>query len=125
MISWMNRSNANVLSVDVPSGLHASTGKFTPRDPFPSMLTNLPAGEVTVADGARLCVNATSVVCLGAPKTGILNALLSAERISWTVAVADIGIPQIVWRKYGTRRRHGIDFGNKWVVPLQYQPLLG
>ncbi|KAJ5328359.1 hypothetical protein MYU51_003719 [Penicillium brevicompactum] len=108
MISWMNRGNASVLSVDVPSGLHASTG------------------EVTIADGARLCVNATSVVCLGAPKTGILNALLSAERVSWAVAVAvaDIGIPQIVWRKYGTRRRHGIDFGNKWVVPLKYQPLL-
>ncbi|CAG8051691.1 unnamed protein product [Penicillium olsonii] len=106
MISWMNRTDVNVLSVDVPSGLHASTGEFT------------------VADGARLCVNATSVVCLGAPKTGILNALLSAERISWTVAVADIGIPQIVWRKYGTRRRHGIDFGNKWVVPLKYQPLM-
>jgi enhancer of mRNA-decapping protein 3 len=31
MISWMNRSNADVLSVDVPSGLHASTGKCTCR----------------------------------------------------------------------------------------------
>lgn len=91
----------------------------------PFILTNAkPTGEVTIADGAPLCVNATSVVCLGAPKTGILNALLSNERFSWTVAVADVGIPQIVWRKYGTRRRHGIDFGNKWVVPLKFQPLL-
>ncbi|KOS47557.1 hypothetical protein ACN38_g1543 [Penicillium nordicum] len=106
MISWMNRSNVDVLSVDVPSGLNASTG------------------EVTLVEGGRLCVNATSVVCLGAPKTGVLNALLSGERLSWNLAVADIGIPQIVWRKYGTRRRHGIDFGNKWVVPLKYQPLL-
>ncbi|QQK40418.1 NAD(P)H-hydrate epimerase [Penicillium digitatum] len=106
MISWINRSNVDVLSVDVPSGLNASTG------------------EVTLAEGGRLCVNATSVVCLGAPKTGVLNALLSGERLSWNLAVADIGIPQIVWRKYGTRRRHGIDFGNKWVVPLKYQPLL-
>ncbi|KAJ5997401.1 hypothetical protein N7499_006205 [Penicillium canescens] len=103
MISWMNRSNVHVLSVDVPSGLNASTG------------------EMTLAEGGRLCVNATSVVCLGAPKTGILNALLSGERLSWNVSVADIGIPQIVWRKYGTRRRHGIDFGNKWVVPLKFQ----
>lgn len=74
-----------------------------------------------MVDGGRLCVNSKSVVCLGAPKTGILNALLSGEALS-NLAVADIGIPQIVWRKYGTRRRHGIDFGNRWVVPLRFQP---
>ncbi|CAG8033856.1 unnamed protein product [Penicillium salamii] len=125
MISWINRSNVGVLSVDVPSGLHASTGTLIAQYSTPHICTNTNfIGEITIAEGARLCVNATSVVCLGAPKTGILNALLSAERISWTVAVADIGIPQIVWRKYGTRRRHGIDFGNKWVVPLKYQPLM-
>lgn len=78
-------------------------------------------GDVTTADGGQLCINGSSVVCLGAPKTGILNALLSGEGLQWNVSVADIGIPQIVWRKYGTRRRHGIDFGNRWVVPLRYQ----
>jgi len=51
-----------------------------------------------------------------------MNALLSGEGQSWNISVADIGIPQVVWRKYGTRRRHGIDFGNRWVVPLRYQP---
>ncbi|KAJ5160190.1 uncharacterized protein N7482_007194 [Penicillium canariense] len=106
MISWVNRSNVEILSVDVPSGMSASSG------------------EVTIADGGRLCVNGSSVVCLGAPKTGILNALLSGEGHSWNVSVADIGIPQIVWRKYGTRRRHGIDFGNRWVVPLRFQTLV-
>lgn len=75
-----------------------------------------------MVDGGRLCVDSTSVVCLGAPKTGILHALLAQEGPSWKLSVADIGIPQIVWRKYGTRRRHGIDFGNRWVVPLRYQP---
>lgn len=125
MISWMNRSNVDVLSVDVPSGLNASTGKYL-RKQLRTGVTNTAnsIGEVTLVEGGRLCVNATSVVCLGAPKTGVLNALLSGERLSWNLAVADIGIPQIVWRKYGTRRRHGIDFGNKWVVPLKYQPLL-
>jgi enhancer of mRNA-decapping protein 3 len=123
MISWMNRSNVHVLSVDVPSGLNASTGKCASK-PIPrskTTHTTKPTGEMTLAEGGRLCVNATSVVCLGAPKTGVLNALLSGERLSWNVSVADIGIPQIVWRKYGTRRRHGIDFGNKWVVPLKFQ----
>ncbi|KAJ5561137.1 hypothetical protein N7535_009334 [Penicillium sp. DV-2018c] len=105
IISWVNRSNIGVLSVDVPSGINASTG------------------EPTLAEGSRLCINATSVVCLGAPKTGVLNALLSGERLTWSLSVADIGIPQIVWRKYGTRRRHGIDFGNKWVVPLKFQAI--
>ncbi|RAH44904.1 peptidyl-prolyl cis-trans isomerase [Aspergillus brunneoviolaceus CBS 621.78] len=104
MISWANRSNLEVLSVDVPSGLSAISG------------------EATVVEGGRVCVNAKSVVCLGAPKTGIINALLSGEGLSWNLSVADIGIPQIVWRKYGSRRRHGIDFGNRWVVPLRYQP---
>ncbi|PYH43781.1 peptidyl-prolyl cis-trans isomerase [Aspergillus saccharolyticus JOP 1030-1] len=104
MISWANRSNLEILSVDVPSGLSAISG------------------EVTVVEGGRVCINAKSVVCLGAPKTGIVNALLSGEGLSWNLSVADIGIPQIVWRKYGSRRRHGIDFGNRWVVPLRYQP---
>ncbi|RAK95231.1 mRNA decapping enhancer EDC3 [Aspergillus ibericus CBS 121593] len=104
MISWANRSNLEILSVDVPSGLSAISG------------------EVTTVEGGRLCVSSKSVVCLGAPKTGVVNALLSGEGLSWNLSVADIGIPQIVWRKYGSRRRHGIDFGNRWVVPLRYQP---
>ncbi|KAI9928126.1 hypothetical protein AWENTII_007820 [Aspergillus wentii] len=103
MIGWVNRSNVDVMSVDVPSGLSASSG------------------EVTLVEGGRLCINSKSVVCLGAPKTGVLNALLTGEGIVWNLSVADIGIPQIVWRKYGTRRRHGIDFGNRWVVPLRFQ----
>lgn len=77
---------------------------------------------MTLIEGSRMFVNSKSVVCLGAPKTGVMNALLSGEALSWSLSVADIGIPQIVWRKYGTRRRHGIDFGNRWVVPLRYQP---
>jgi enhancer of mRNA-decapping protein 3 len=83
----------------------------------------LKTGEAAIVDGCRLCINTSSVVCLGAPKTGILNALLTGEGLNWNVTVADIGIPQIVWRKYGTRRRHGIDFGNRWVVPLRLQTL--
>lgn len=120
MISWVNRSSVEVLSVDIPSGISASGGMshtFVPN----LDLTNFLLGDVTTADGGQLCIDSSSVVCLGAPKTGILNALLSGKGVQWNVSVADIGIPQIVWRKYGTRRRHGIDFGNRWVVPLRYQ----
>ncbi|KAL1961678.1 hypothetical protein VTN77DRAFT_1316 [Rasamsonia byssochlamydoides] len=104
MISWINRSNLDVISVDIPSGISASSG------------------DVTIVQGARLCVSSKSVVCLAAPKTGVMQALLSGEGSSWQLSVADIGISQVVWRKYGTRRRHGVDFGNRWVVPLRYQP---
>ncbi|KAL2800666.1 hypothetical protein BJX66DRAFT_321608 [Aspergillus keveii] len=98
MISWVNRSNLDVLSVDVPSGLSAMTG------------------EVTLVEGGQLRISTTAVVCLGAPKSGLVNALIAGEGSSWSLSVADIGIPQITWRKYGTRRRHGIDFGNRWVI---------
>ncbi|KAL3474148.1 hypothetical protein BJX99DRAFT_248480 [Aspergillus californicus] len=98
MISWVNRSNLDVLSVDVPSGLSAMTG------------------EVMLVEGRQLRVSSKAVVCLGAPKTGLLNALLVGEGTAWNLFVADVGIPQIAWRKYGTRRRHGIDFGNRWVI---------
>ncbi|KAL4988691.1 hypothetical protein BDW68DRAFT_187023 [Aspergillus falconensis] len=104
MISWVNRSGLDTLSVDVPSGLSATTG------------------EVTVVESAQLRVNSKSIVSLGAPKTGLVNALLAGEGASWNLTVADIGIPQLAWRKFGTRRRHGIDFGNRWVVSLRYQP---
>jgi enhancer of mRNA-decapping protein 3 len=122
MISWVNRSNVAALSIDVPSGLSASSGKDLQSIKYISSLTIL-SGEVTVIDGGRLCVNSNSVVCLGAPKTGVINALLAGEGLPSNLSVADIGVPQIVWRKYGTRRRHGIDFGNRWVVPLRFQPL--
>jgi enhancer of mRNA-decapping protein 3 len=124
MIAWVNRSNAEILSVDVPSGMSASSGMYYTHDIlFKLRPTNSFSGEVTMADSGRLCVNSSSVVCLGAPKTGILHALLAGEGEAWNLTVADIGIPQIVWRKYGTRRRHGIDFGNRWVVPLRLQTL--
>ena len=73
-------------------------------------------------EGTYLHVNSTFVVCLAAPKTGMMQALISGEGVRWQLTVADIGISQIVWRKYGSRRRHGVDFGNRWVVPLRYQP---
>ena len=71
--------------------------------------------------GTSLSANASYVVCLGAPKTGLLNAV-AAGAGSWQIVVADVGISQFAWRKFGTKRRHGVDFGVKWVVPLQYHP---
>lgn len=74
-----------------------------------------------MVDSAQLRIDSKSIVSLGAPKTGLVNALLAGEGASWNLSVADVGIPQMAWRKFGTRRRHGIDFGNRWVVSLRYQ----
>lgn len=123
MISWVNRSNVEVLSVDIPSGMSASSGMYRNHSTRVSSQLISKLGEATMVDGGQLSIQGASVVCLGAPKTGVLNALLSGEAQTWNITVADIGIPQIVWRKYGTRRRHGIDFGNRWVVPLRYQTM--
>ncbi|OAL70506.1 YjeF-N domain-containing protein [Trichophyton violaceum] len=103
IISWVNRSKIDILSVDVPSGLSATTG------------------EATVSQGSQLAVSSQFVICLGAPKTGLVTALSSRGGESWQIAVADVGISPVAWRKYGTRRRHGVEFGSAWVVPLRFQ----
>ncbi|KAI9827736.1 MAG: enhancer of mRNA decapping [Thelocarpon impressellum] len=103
LIGWANKSKARVLAVDVPSGLDASTG------------------EVSVLDGEPLHIRAKYVVAMGAPKTGVLCAMSDGEGQAWQLSVADIGISNTAWRKYGTRRRHGVEFASEWVVGLRYR----
>jgi enhancer of mRNA-decapping protein 3 len=104
MMRWSGRTTIPVLSVDIPSGLDGSTG------------------EVTHVDGEPLAVQSQQVVCLGAPKTGVLQALVAGEGGSgkWQLTVADIGIPKGAWKKLGSRRRHGVAFGTEWVSALKF-----
>lgn len=122
MIAWVNRSNLVIISVDIPTGISASTGKITFTIIHKKSSLFETTGDVGIIQGSRLSINSDFVICLAAPKTGVMQALQSGQGSSWEVSVADIGISQVVWRKYGTRRRHGVDFGNRWVVPLRYQP---
>jgi len=103
MIRWANRSSL-VLSIDVPSGLSATSGLLT---------------EV---DGQTLVMNSKHVVSLGAPKTGLLHALAldAPTPPSLQVWVGDIGISTAAWSKHGSRRKHGVEFGSEWVVPLTF-----
>lgn len=104
MIRWANRT-APVLSVDVPSGLSATSGLLT---------------EV---DGQTLVMSSKHVIALGAPKSGLLHGMAreAAEPTStWQVWVADIGISTGAWHKHGSRRKHGVDFGTDWIVPLKF-----
>lgn len=78
-------------------------------------------GEVAQLEGTgHLHMRAKWVVCMGAPKSGLLNALVSGVGAAWNLYVADIGISNTAWRKYGTRRRHGVEFAAEWVVELEY-----
>ncbi len=76
----------------------------------------------TTEDGTDLVIRADSVLSLGAPKVGLLAALVrSLAYEKWNTFVVDIGISNIAWRKMGTRQsRSGVDFGNEWVVTLRY-----
>jgi enhancer of mRNA-decapping protein 3 len=102
MIRWASRFS-DILSVDVPSGLSATSGL------------------ITEAEGQLLVMNSRTVVALGAPKLGLLHAMaMDGAEASWKVLVADIGISTAVWQKHGSRRKHGIDFGNEWLVPVKF-----
>lgn len=80
-------------------------------------------GKISLIDGHPLLIKAKTIIAMGAPKTGLLNALVAgdAHSQSWQIMVADLGISNTAWRKYGTRRRHGVEFGSEWVVGLRYQ----
>lgn len=62
------------------------------------------------------------VVCMGAPKTGLLHAVTRGIGAGWVLSVADIGISSSAWGRCGARRRHGVEFRSDWVVPLNYDP---
>lgn len=62
------------------------------------------------------------IISLGAPKAGLLASLSGMdEEARPNLAVADIGISPVAWKKFGTRRRRGIDFGNVWLANLEVQ----
>lgn len=89
-----------------------------------AMLTVTLIGLATIIeDGTDLVIRAEYVVSLGAPKAGLLAALIRSPAYErWTIFVADIGISNIAWRKFGTRQsRSGVEFGNEWVATLRYQ----
>ena len=122
LVKWANGS-ARVMSIDVPSGLDASSGMISP-----ACSTGLAAadivtqGSATVLDRADLLIPSDVVLSLGAPKTGLLTAMSKSDGFSrLEVLVADIGIGNQVWRKFGARSKHGVAFGFEWVTRLRFQ----
>lgn len=125
LIEWANRNEAFVLAVDVPSGVDPSSGK------------------VSVVDGNRLYVKPRYVVAVGAPKRGLLEALIAADDddgdtvlageapvpddgvLEWKLFLVDMGLGQAVWKKAGTKMRKGVDFGERWVLEMRYRGIAG
>lgn len=67
-------------------------------------------------------MNAQHVISLGAPKIGLLAYLSDIEEEARpNLAVVDIGISSVAWKKFGTRRRHGVEFGGVWLASLEVQ----
>lgn len=101
MTRWANRT-APIISIDVPCGLSATSGLLTETD------------------GQSLVMASRYILSLGAPKTGLLAAMaVDGVESTWQVWVLDIGISTAAWQKHGSRRKHGVDFGSEWVVPLK------
>ncbi|MGB3051568.1 MAG: NAD(P)H-hydrate epimerase [Polyangiales bacterium] len=88
MIDWTGTQSASVISLDVPSGIDATTGE---------------------SFGSQ--VRASVTLTLALPKTG-----LDAET-SGDLWLADIGIPMEVYRRVGIDVPAGI-FGDRFRVPL-------
>jgi enhancer of mRNA-decapping protein 3 len=126
LIEWANRNEAFVLAVDVPSGVDPTSGK------------------VSVVDGNRLYVTPRYVVAVGAPKRGLLEAMIAADNddgdtvlageapvlpddavLEWKLYLADMGLGQAVWKKAGTKMRKGVDFDGRWVLEMGYRGIVG
>ncbi|KAF2758972.1 hypothetical protein EJ05DRAFT_475208 [Pseudovirgaria hyperparasitica] len=102
MIGWANKSRAGVLAIEGPSGVAASTG------------------EISILEGEPLELRAKHVVCLGAPRTGILRALDNGvSGAEWVLWVVDIGLNR-PWKKAGISNGRGVAFGSDWVVKVEY-----
>ncbi|KAF1980973.1 YjeF N-terminal domain-like protein [Aulographum hederae CBS 113979] len=104
MMGWANKSRAQVLAVDCPSGVNGSTG------------------EISILEGEPLEVRAKFVACIGAPRVGLLRAAQrSADYINWQLWVIDIGINK-PWKDCEFTGKKGVKFGNEWVAQLKLVP---
>ncbi|KAH7380230.1 YjeF-related protein N-terminus-domain-containing protein [Phaeosphaeria sp. MPI-PUGE-AT-0046c] len=103
IVGWANKSRAACLAVETPSGVGGSTG------------------EVAILEGEPLEVRAKYIVCLGAPRTGLLKALQNGagRDPQWLIWVVDIGVNK-PWREAGIAGGKGIKFGEHWVVQVRF-----
>ncbi|KAI9743851.1 MAG: enhancer of mRNA decapping [Claussenomyces sp. TS43310] len=106
LIEWANRSGADVMAIDIPTGIDPSSGK------------------VSIIDGRPLYIHPTIVVAMGLPKKGLLQAMILGEGVdddrAWRLFVTDIGIGKQALKKAGTRMRRGVEFDKTWTMELRF-----
>lgn len=88
LIDWTNNTKLPVVSLDIPSGVDATSGK-TPG----------------------VAINATYTVTLALPKTGLPDS--AADELN----LADIGIPEIAYRLSGIENYLN-PFTDKYIIPI-------
>lgn len=103
IVGWANKSRAACLAVETPSGVGGSTG------------------DVAILEGEPLEVRAKYIVCLGAPRTGLVKAMQNGygRDPQWLIWVVDIGVNK-PWRSAGVGGGKGIKFGERWVVQARF-----
>jgi hypothetical protein len=75
---------------------------------------------------ASIQMRSNIVACMGAPRTGLLNAMRSSQAeqqlLDMRIFVIDIGINE-VWKSYGEQldlaTGSGVQFGLDWVTRVQ------
>ncbi len=74
MVEWTNAQNANIISLDVPSGMDSTTGQIN-----------------------SICIKANQTMTLALPKTGFQNP----ETMKYTgeLLLADISVPPLLYKK--------------------------
>jgi NAD(P)H-hydrate epimerase len=76
IIRWMNGAGAPIVSLEVPSGLDATTGERAAR-----------------------CIKAHTTMTLGLPKQGLLTP--AARRVVGRLILTDMGLPYRLYRDFG------------------------
>ncbi len=74
LIEWVNNQDANIISLDVPSGIDSTTGEISSN-----------------------CIKANQTMTLALPKTGFRNP--KAKKYIGELLLADISVPPVLYHK--------------------------
>lgn len=77
------------------------------------------SGENLVGAGTSAVEAAAAAASMGIVPPVSGEEVVDAE--DWKLYVADMGIGAAAWKKAGTKLRRGIEFGDRWVLEMQYR----